>query len=545
PAILVHLARGPAGFAPPIQISAEPGTLHWMDGWITSQVGDFNGDGLADVVLIHKGRLRVLQQRPAQVDVVTKVWDDVPTLGARERVMYSHAWSDAPRAVTCAYPQRCLRHGLQVVREHSVSQGEAVASLYRREYSYEDPRVDLRGRGFLGFGEVRVWDTARFSQTITTYDHETSIDGIYPHAGLPERVLHIAPILRLSSPPIVPTFTARVTEVTRTHALRRLHQDQTYFVPLSRWQSKEWEEQAEFAPERIRLLESPNVTLLRFRSGTETHDDYGNLLSSVEETQGGVRRELSIEYTNATGLWLIGLAHKVATRSFEAGTTPPEPRRVGMQYDNLGRLWRVSVEPLAGTDPDLQSVATVTRSFDGLITSITSSAPGVPDRHVYIAYDDTERMFPEVTWNDLGHAAWVRHHPALGEVVRAVDMNAVETRRWFDGFGRLRRERRDGAGEIEVVHEERASNGQVIGVVERITADDGSEHVTEYDELGRVVEEAVRGFDGAWSVRAVGYDELGRVSRVHRPAFGGPGPATQIEHDALGRVLEVIAPDGA
>ena len=59
-------------------------------------------------------------------------------------------------------PQRCMREGFAVVREHDVYQGADVqtSSAHPRSflYSYEDPRFDVRGRGFLGFGTVRVWE---------------------------------------------------------------------------------------------------------------------------------------------------------------------------------------------------------------------------------------------------------------------------------------------------------------------------------------------------------------------------------------------------
>ncbi|WP_437577321.1 hypothetical protein [Sorangium sp. So ce887] len=73
PALLVHLSMGDT-FQPAVAVG-NPGPPHVMDGWVFSQLGDFNGDGLADTVQRQGRRLRVLLQRDGQADVVVKVWD--------------------------------------------------------------------------------------------------------------------------------------------------------------------------------------------------------------------------------------------------------------------------------------------------------------------------------------------------------------------------------------------------------------------------------------------------------------------------------------
>src|SRR6185436_18626178 len=118
-------------------------------------------------------------QKSGQIDVVHAVWDFPIAEHAREIIEYSNAWSDSPKPATCAYPQRCIKHGFPVVREHKTWQGDDIGQYQTTQYSYEDPRVDLRGRGSLGFGEVRIWDVDRKSETTITFDHETRFGTIY------------------------------------------------------------------------------------------------------------------------------------------------------------------------------------------------------------------------------------------------------------------------------------------------------------------------------------------------------------------------------
>jgi hypothetical protein len=159
------------------------------------------------------GRIRVLLQKPGQIDVVRGIWDDLVGEHAREVLEYSHQWSDNPEPATCAFPQRCVRHGIPVVREHRTWQGERVGRYRTLRYAYEDPRVDLQGRGFLGFGKVRVRDEDRLSETTITFAHHVNFFGFYPYAGLPKTVTHIAPILEESPLSLPAAARARVTKV--------------------------------------------------------------------------------------------------------------------------------------------------------------------------------------------------------------------------------------------------------------------------------------------------------------------------------------------
>src|SRR5512132_3386174 len=221
-------------------------------------IGDFNGDGLLDILVGDANASSGNTAQPAIVyrqtgsgttDRIVAVHnagdpgDSDPS--ARETIVYSNApFTDM--GTICRYPQRCMRQGFTVVREHDVYQGPEVATsgppVRRHLFTYEDPRFDVRGRGFLGFGTVRQWDVARAAETTTTYDNATSDDNglrlVYPGALKPKTVLRVVP---MDDKRKATSRDARLSKTSYSYELVRLNQGATYFVHPSAWDSIEWE----------------------------------------------------------------------------------------------------------------------------------------------------------------------------------------------------------------------------------------------------------------------------------------------------------------
>ena len=107
--------------------------------------------------------------------------------------------------------------------------GTAAHTIY---YSYENPVIDLRGRGFLGFRKFRVWDPLRPMETVTTFDnHSTwSAIGAYPYAMRPTMIRTVVPLTQPAllpelgvPPPPVATVGARVVQVDSTNQVKVLN----------------------------------------------------------------------------------------------------------------------------------------------------------------------------------------------------------------------------------------------------------------------------------------------------------------------------------
>jgi RHS repeat-associated protein len=551
PQVIAYLSRGDGSFDP-VVIATWPGQFHAYDGFSTSRAGDFDADGLIDVVVVDDNHhLRVLLQKPGQVDVVRAIGDSV-TKDPREVIHYSNQWSDAPESAACSFPQRCIRHGMPVVREHWTWQGSDVGQYRKVLYDYQDPRVDLHGRGFSGFGKVRVRDVDRGSETSITYNHGKRDGTIYPEAGLPKTVTHVAPILEGAPPSLPATVRARITEVQNSYALKLLNGDRTHAVHPSEWISSEWEQDVILNPDGVEVPFDPSASIVRKRSGSFEFDEYGNGTKVEEETQGGVRRVLKTTYDIRPDDWLISLPDMVTYVAMDNSPTyingvkhVPAPRVVHYVHDSLGFLKTVNVEP-AALDPHEKLTTTFERNSDGLVTLITSEAPGEAPRHVGIGYDGAEGIFPVKVWNDLGYTQGFAFHPAYGVLAVSRDENGVETRVQHDAFGRVRRAERDGEAGVDIFSSVNLKNGWVAGLIKHMQSDAGDAGYTAFDELERPVEEAVRAFDGQWSRSAIAYDLLGRIKHVTRPELGGISlNKTQYFYDTLNRLVSVQAPDGS
>lgn len=550
PKLTVYLARE-GGFLP-VEIAHGPGDEHIMYGWVASQLGDFNGDGLVDIVQMVGDHIRVLQQEPGNVDVIVNVTDE-DALDPREMVLYWNDWwrprVDMPPPVACQYPQRCFRHGMQVVRHHYVRQPGAHSGYRERHYSYEDPRVDRRGRGFLGFGVVHEWDPDRPAETITTYDHQTNIDGIYPYAGLPSTVTHVVPIVSPTVPPgprPSGTAAARVTMVETRHQIRRLHANRTYFTYPEQWTSVEWEEGGTILQAEERVALDSDRKVLRERMGTAVVDDYANILSEVSQTLGGVRETIERSYEYRVNDWLIALPATVQY-SFGAAAGPqPEAQFTRFEHDSLGRLVTTIVEPDHPNTMRLRT--TYTLDADGLPSVITQEGANAPTRTASIHFDSAERIFVDRVGNILGHYRYFLHHPAHGVVVLETDPNQVETLHWYDGFGRPRGSQRQGDAAVKISYQadDRDVPGHPDGVIVQVEESTGAEGAMYFDRIGRLVEKAHKGFNTQWIHERVWFDGLGRVGAAYRPGISAPATArTTYRYDSLDRIVEVVTPDSA
>ncbi len=365
------------------------------------------------------------------------------------------------------------------------------------------------------------------------------------YAGLPATITEIAPILEpTSGPPSSAPVRTRVLRTEQGYQTRFLNQNRTFFVKPTRWESKEWEEQGKIKPDHVELLDSPNVIVLRKRYGHTTFDDFGNLLEAQSTTDSGVLREVVTTYDNRVSDWLIGLPLTTEVSSFTAGTPPPEPRLTTFDHDVKGRLYKVTVEP---NHADLTRSTRYVRKNDGVVSQIVASATGETSRHVYVYHDD-EDIFPRWMANDYGHFQWLAYHPAHGVLVGSMDPNGVQSHLTYDGFGRIRSVKPDGGAGVSLSYEadDRVHPGHPRGVAVRTVDDGGGANITYHDELGRVVEEAERGFDGQWIHTEARFDMFGRVAAVYRPGVGSAANyRTSYTYDTLDRLLEVREPNNA
>jgi len=558
------------------------------DGWKLSQFGDFNGDGFIDVVRIAQGQLELRQQMPILADRIIGVYDE-PTLWPRETIAYSTEWSDDPAHKmdhTCSYPLSCVRSGLVVARSvtsraNLLDPMDADDDFYSAHavttyYTYEDPVSDLRGNGFLGFGEFRTWNAKQAMQTVTTFDHRVSDPSgqRYPFAGRPKTVWTMTPILTAAQQQQeVTKATARLSKTTYTDEYRTQGLPAGTHAVFPQTQiTKVWEGAVKIAWHGATGshvfgdgLNEPSDTLTTTVS--EQFDAYGHRTHQESQSsrlgQTGRKDWVDVNIVHdpaGTWSWQQGLPLTQTSHSQINGEEVV--RTVDTGFDDRARPWRIEVEK-NNPNPDLRSTTTLTYDDYGVVTSRKVEAPGVPTQITHIEYDPypdpvqgaapDERVYPSRVWAEHQSNGQVsdllgittRIHPGYGVPIQTVNAANVATYAIYDDLGRPLWLQRDGEQAATLSYAGRADQaGGYNGLAMKVTVGSQTQMLLT-DGQGKPVSRTIRGFDGQDIHTRTIYDDLGRVIASSRPYQAIGVDYTQYAYDSLNRVLQVTSPDGS
>jgi len=588
------------------------GGVSLASGFTTGQIGDVTGDGAVDVVHVvdGDGKIHVVQlpwrQQPDRLKYVRDDGSYYPLEG----FSYATNWwgSDGrPLPISCQYPVSCSRRAFTVVQQHAVFAGTRPdgSAMYREfRHQYQDPRTDVRGRGFLGFGVHRIWDEGLGRETLLKFDFsavdfhpDPKVPGgeFYPYVGKPVEVRTITPIAplptqaELSSSVVMPglmnqdKFPVRVIDTKRTFSLKSALGGHVISVLDHTSKSLEYETEAS----AYKATDVPYYTWLgdptgepTVRSESFTYDDYGNVKHEEHVTEKGVHEVIDFTYeyrlidTFAQPPpffepddqdMLVGLPTTSETMSYTGTSTngPYQPaaghikRLVRTEYNALGLVKSVRISGRdtlyqcipSPTDPEsceLHGAKTMfQRNTRGLVTDSTSTAKDVAAaRHEHYTWDNEGVYVAQVT-DAKGFTTTSLEHPALGVPILQVDALGVTAKLKYDGFGRLRHTTRPGAPTQEWLYGAWSSN-QRRGLSTTETDADGSKAQLLTDELERPIRNYVLGFNGTWAVSRTEYNAFGLHELVSRPDLNAPSPhEASWTYDRLGRTLTEKGPDGA
>lgn len=551
-------------------------------------VGDVTGDGVPELIGVVNNTIRYTQVPWRDNHDLLAAVSDENAQFPRDQFVYSRKWENYypdQAARTCTFPQYCVRSGFPVVTSYATTMAETSDGQdrsYQIDYSYEDPRTDLHGRGSLGFAKAHALDRQLNSETTISYDNRTSETftnqytgtkvSMYPFLGMPLQETHVAPIVSTPAAELWSgatqklTTRARVTIVNHEYAWNH-ESPGSYWAHPTKETSQEWERQATLDYTHITLpAHDATADLLRTRTIRHAFDGYGNETSTKSSTQGGIASTVTNTYSNDATHWLIGLLtdSQWSTSAGYTGTCPTAGggpitvvgnpglglgdfvRETAYTYDPQGRVATETHEPNA-VDPSVTATATYTRGDPrGLVTRITTTVAGVAPRGVTIGYD-AEGAYPRTFTNDLQHTITEYHHPAFGTLWLALDANGVASGAQYDGFGRMKSVLPADNDNVSITYSPYTPNANdVQGITTSTASLDGSKKRVSTDALGRTVVESVLGFDGAWDVSRTTFDNAGQTFRSYRPGVGHASSAySQWSYDTLGRPTSLVAPDGA
>ncbi len=543
---VIHVSNGDGTFQGPykcLNYSISSNDTDALSDVSRVQFADINGDGRADVLAMRDEdgdsfSVNLRLQQVAHPELLTTV---TTGHGGITRFAYKplSALVDTNSPPTRPYPYVPFRAGLYVVTEMQQSNGLTPESgeptVNTSQFAYFGGVLDVSGRGFLGFEEVRQRDLARGSESVTRY---VVNDGI--KAGMP-----LSTELFVTNRAVSPA--------------KRQLVSWTQFTPASKktignaWLTyQEFQTATDYDFDTGAALKTTK-TFLYYNNETDTR--HGNLTSTSQIVSRGdatgadeFRETSEHRYADNETLWFLGRLERstVTKRAFLPDGRRLETTRVSaFRYDSVtGFRTEETIEP---DRDELYWRKTYQFNRFGGITNSSQTAglvnTGLP-RELFTYYESTGRFITN-TVNARGHTEGATFDAGLGVKLTQTGPNGLTTRREYDGFGRAIAEHRaDGTTSRSYYRRVLAGNGPASAVYFVESHPDGAGiQRTYFDLLGREVRRESEGFDGRWIVTDSVYNARGQKIRESRPYFLGDAPQwTQFNFDDAGRLTSMLEP---
>jgi RHS repeat-associated protein len=524
------------------------------------KTGDFNGDGLPDLVqgidatgvgdnnLVQRVVLQFLIQDPSnRDDVLTGVTSDSVPLAkvtykaATTLEISPHPDDLLPAPISGVFnPTR----GLNVVSHADLLKGTAVG---RYDYFYSQPVADTSGRGFLGFSQIITADVARAARITTTYENtriEGSLHGyhLYPYAFVPQVVETLTRSDALAefdlggnaASPIILTRDETSTSIRTLHLLNsadgNLSATSTYFIEDS-------------GSSNVKDDENNTTYYTASRSGV-SYDDFGNITGYTATSGPETAVNTTSYFNDSSANWLIGRPHVSQTTTSRSGAATgiaqnPDPAVTTYTYGSVGELTSVQYIGPTGTASEVDTA--ITRDSAGLIRSVVAHDQAGDARANSVDFSP-DGIYRQHTQDALGHDTWTGYHPGLGVPLISVDPNGRQTLYQYDGFGRPRTVTPARGTVTSTTYDQGGGSLAII-----TSANPGTTIRKQFDQLGNLTAESTV-IGGRTSLVSTDYDGLGRVQVRHQPYFiDGPTPSgnTIYTYDNLNEIRLVQEPDGS
>lgn len=497
-------------------------------GFRGQHVLDFNGDGALDILHVEGDHLRVLKRRQGPPDRMTAVGDpdnrgrteiDYTTLG--DRTVYTPG--------TASYPLAPVNKERTVVSQHRMRMlvGENSAVGWdRHNHTYEAGRMDLRGRGWLGFAKHSVHRLSTNVRMVTEFDNSfyDAATKSYPYAFVPER--------------ITTTRTQPGLEANRTNERAVVNQTHVVRTPSG---TRFLEVRKVIDTEREQPVNGTAWDVVRKVETDTTYDGFGNADLVVSTTTGGRKVTTDSTFRNDVANWLIGLPTRTLVTSCKTASDTGCPvRETTANYDTTTGNPTVSVvEPNRAA---LKVTTTTEYGPFGVVKSVERADNAGEKRKESFEYENEDKLAPTATVNAEGHRTTTVTHSGLGVPLKTTDPNGFVTTFRHDWFGRLRETNRSDRSFEKITH---AVTPQWKWQMATTDVSGGGKTIVTVDTLGREREKEVKAFNGTMAVTYTSYDAGGRKNRVSRPVLEGQTQAATVTvYDAFDQPMWVTAPDG-
>ena len=603
----------PTTFSLQVQPNIKP--LHSDTAYAADTLADVDGDGSVDLVQLRSGGgVGVTFGYFGHENLLTSVVDG---LGKRVEVKYDAESKFSDRSVAPTYRvaalppfvntvdpgppcvtdgnTSCVKHVGPVVSSFRVLQS-AKGSLSNTpdvgyHFRYEDARIGLLGRGWLGFGKTtieKVWGTfpeTPIDVTEVKRDNRTFLasGNLFPFAGREISRVTTTPLAQSA----IENHPARQRETTTQQWEIGSSADKFPF-PFVRTHVRQTDE----------VLDTGDVLPITTVTTSVTRiNAYGDVEQSDTTTQTGGGAKLATQ-TLIAGFelhrvlpngqdvpdsWQVDLPNRRSVAESVFGTTSAKPREthvVSWTYDDDGLLQTITREPDADEDSGLKLVTTFERYQDvnRNIRTVTSEGSwkdgaeitrgtrsisfqydtdGISPRRVIRHQGDDCPVNPaldDATDSGFGSTCLIqdiKFDPRDGTLIGRVDAAGVGTQMSYDAFGRvLSRVTPD--DEIQYTYAEATpfviGVNYIVGTRLQVTAHDvttGGTSTKGIDALGRVAQVASPGLDGDQVFQEFNYDWGSVLDNATRAHLAGDASQGEIDYsyDERWRLKERDFPD--
>lgn len=483
---------------------------NWRNAFVAS--GDFNGDSTADIYVAAAGQGFLATGGAGTPDLISSVTDG---LGATASYQYKPLTDAAvyTKGTGAVYPTRDSQMPAHVVSKACRSDG--IGGNACSDYQYWGARLNLAGRGFMGFEKIKATDLQAGRYTMSTFSQ------VFPFVGQPatiETYVGEQQIKRVAfAYAMKPSFETRQFPAT------------TSVTDFNNGLDGAWKSETRFF-------------------SFDTYGNHSNVTTNISNSPTLIESK-TLTYDIDVANWILGnLKVKTVQRAYYLQSAIT--RRT--EYSYVPGTLLVSQEIVEPQDAALRVQSDYARDVFGNVTSKAVSAQGIQTRTSTWSYDPHGR-FATTTTNPLGHVSTSTFDERFGGTTSITDANGLTSTITFDAFGRKTLEVRPDGAQHSFAYvacsgcASLAGNAAPAYYVADYSTGNTQPSLTYYDLIGRRIAKSVRNLDDTdWLDEGVAqYDAAGRKVRSYLPHFRSAAtkPYSLIAYDARGRVSTVTAPD--
>lgn len=527
-------------------------TIANSDYYTTGTVADWNNEGADDLWL-----QRLTPPGSGDTEYLSAYVPDLVStissgLGATTTITYdriNHGTSVYTKGSGAGYPTRDYIDASYVVTRVDKSNG--IGGNFSTTYAYAGAKVDLTGRGFQGFTTVTATNLQTSVVETTTYNTAFPLTG-----------------LAVSDEKKVGSVSLALTTNTYTDDPLGSGSTVRHFVGVYQAVTSGHDVDGSVLPTR--------TTTTHYDCDTAPSACYGNATSIAVSVSDGSSSSTTNTYLDDTTNWILGQMTATTVTKVVGSSTITRTSSLTPQT-GTGLITQISSEPTA-TDCNGNNTACLLQTdytyddgagnnnFGQWLTKSVSGV-GVSPRTTTATYDAIGQFI-----TDLQNPALQTEHFAydtrFGDVTTYTDINGFQTVSTYDTFGRNTNVASPDGTQIATTYAYcttipggtascPSGSGAVFVVTVTPKRSTGSQNgpntLTYYDMLGRVILQYTESLDGTNSRIATQYDANGYVGQTSRPYFptdtqkwivnSYTGPLGQ--PDPFGRPWQVTMPDGS